>query len=146
MNLKLKNKKEKKRNRKLCQLLFLNQLIFLRMKLMKIQDLIYVLISNKVFVNKVNNVNIRMIFQLELKMNISIYIPIKDLNQEVRARQLLNRRTLLYIRVKKNWNKWLNHKNRDIKINNQQKQFVNFSWMLSNAEIMVGNGKNNNSN
>ena len=145
MNLKLKNKKEKKRNRKLCQLLFLNQLIFLRMKLMKIQDLIYVLISNKVFVNKVNNVNIRMIFQLELKMNISIYIPIKDLNQEVRARQLLNRRTLLYIRVKKNWNKWLNHKNRDIKINNQQKQFVNFSWMLSNAEIMVGNGKNNNS-
>ena len=141
MNLKPKNNKEKKKNRRLCQQLFLNPLIFLKTMKMMIQDLIYVLISNKVFVNKVNNVNIRMIFQLELKMNISIYIPIKDLNQEVRARQHLNRRTLLYIRVKKNWNKQLNHKNRDIKINNQQKQFVNFSWMLSNAEIMVGNGK-----
>lgn len=140
MNLKPKNNKEKKKNRRLCQQLFLNPLIFLKTMKMMIQDLIFALISNKVCVKKVNNVNTRTIFRLELKMTILIYIPIKDLNWEVRAPQLLNRRILLYIRVRKNQSRQLNHKNRNIKIKNQQKLFVNFSWMQSNEEIMDGNG------
>jgi len=132
-----KNNKNCKKKNKLFYVLYI-VLSLLQSKIkMLIQKQSYALISNKVFVKKVKNVNIHMIWVYKNNLIRWISTLIKENNYLTTKK---NMKITWKIGMRKNL-KWLLNKKKDnLNFKNPPILFVNFLSMLWNKPNMVGSG------